>query len=318
MNRILDHDHSELDTMLESVIAALAKGVLDEAFERLDVFWGRLAVHIRAGNIHLFPALILAVKRTPLGSAISHPEASRIARLASGRRHGFAQPLFQVGGNAGSSVGLLLAAWIIVPHRQRRILWFTFLASFGILILSKAGQWYRRQLLEIHGTPHSVAHARPDIPFGKIVFFLGMLLVLMFSKLIYLASMTNYYTFYLIQKFGVSVQQSQVYLFLFLIAVALGIIVGGPVGDRIGCKFVIWISILGMSPFALLFGFAFGLAGIGSAVLGKLADMTSILFVINVCSILPLLGLLTGFFPGLRQVEEPGQPSDQRGGLGAC
>lgn len=308
--------------------------------------------------------VILAAGMVGLGSAIFHPEASRIARLASGGRHGFAQSLFQVGGNAGSSVGPLLAAWIIVPHGQRRILWFTFLAFSGMLILSKVGRWYRRKLLEMHGKPHSVAHARPNIPFGRIVFFLGVLLVLMFSKFIYLASMTNYYTFYLIQKFGVSVQQSQIYLFLFLIAVALGTIVGGPVGDRIGRKLVIWISILGMSPFALLlphanlfwtavlsvvigmimasafpailvyatellpgkvgtiaglfFGFAFGLAGIGSAVLGKLADMKSILFVVNVCSLLPLLGLLTGFLPDLRQMEEPGQPSDQPCGPGGC
>ncbi len=311
-----------------------------------------------------YHVVILAAGMVGLGSAIFHPEASRIARLASGGRHGFAQSLFQLGGNAGSSVGPLLAAWIIVPHGQRRILWFTFLAFFGMLILSKVGKWYQRQLLEMHGKSHSVKHVRPNIPLGRILFFLGVLLVLMFSKFIYLASMTNYYTFYLIQKFGVSVQQSQIYLFLFLIAVALGTIVGGPVGDRIGRRLVIWISILGMSPFALLlphanlfwtavlsvvigmimasafpailvyatellpgkvgtiaglfFGFAFGLAGIGSAVLGKLADKASILFVVNVCSFLPLLGLMTGFLPDLRHAEEPGQPSEQPCGPGAC
>ncbi len=298
--------------------------------------------------------IILASGMVGLGSAIFHPEASRIARLASGGRHGFAQSLFQVGGNAGSSVGPLLAAWIIVPHGQHRILWFTFLAFLGMLILSRVGSWYQRQLRKHQDQAPAAAPARPGISLRKIAFLLGVLLVLMFSKFIYLASMTNYYTFYLIQKFGVSVQQSQMFLFLFLIAVALGTIVGGPVGDRIGRKLVIWISILGMSPFALLlphadlfwtavlsvmiglimasafpailvyatellpgrigtisglfFGFAFGLAGIGSAVLGNLADLTSIPFVIRVCAFLPLLGLLTGFLPDLNSAVPPEQP----------
>jgi FSR family fosmidomycin resistance protein-like MFS transporter len=299
-----------------------------------------------ASNYH---AVILAAGMVGMGSAIFHPESSRMARLASGGRHGFAQSLFQVGGNAGSSFGPLLAAWIIVPRGQRHILWFTVLAFIGIIVLTKVGHWYRAKLAEIHPKKSHADHRHHNFPSRKITFFLAVLLALMFSKFFYLASMTNYYTFYLIQKFGVSVQQSQLYLFLFLFAVALGTIVGGPVGDKIGRKLVIWISILGMAPFALLlpfanlfwtaalsviigmimasafpailvyatellpgkvgtiaglfFGFAFGMAGIGSAVLGKLADATSILFVIKVCSFLPLLGLLTGFLPNLKDHE---------------
>lgn len=294
-----------------------------------------------------YHAVIWAAGMVGMGSAIFHPESSRMARLASGGRHGFAQSLFQVGGNAGTALGPLLAAWLIVPHGQRYLLWFAVIPFLGMLILTRVGNWYSRQLAAMHGkkastTPHHHAATK-----GKIVFFLAVLLTLMFSKFFYLASMTNYYTFYLIHKFGVTVTGSQMYLFLFLGAVALGTIVGGPVGDKIGRKQVIWISILGMAPFALLlpfanlfwtamlsiiiglimasafpailvyatellpgkvgtiaglfFGFAFGLAGIGSAVLGKLADATSIVFVIKVCSFLPLIGLLTGLLPDLKE-----------------
>jgi FSR family fosmidomycin resistance protein-like MFS transporter len=296
-----------------------------------------------------YPIVLVAAGMVGMGSAIFHPESSRMARLASGGRHGFAQSLFQVGGNAGSSAGPLLAAWIIVPHGQRYILWFTLLAFVAIIVLARVGNWYRRKLSESHQDQSGSAVHHPNFPRRKIVFLLGVLLVLMFSKFFYLASMTNYYTFYLIQKFNVSVQSSQLYLFVFLFAVALGTIAGGPIGDKIGRKLVIWISILGMAPFALLlpyanlfwtaalsviigmimasafsailvyatellpgkvgtiaglfFGFAFGLGGIGSAVLGKLADATSILFVMKVCSFLPLLGLLAGLLPNLRQIE---------------
>ncbi len=299
--------------------------------------------------------VILAAGMVGMGSAVFHPESSRMARMASGGRHGFAQSVFQVGGNAGSAAGPLLAAWIIVPHGQHYILWFTVVPFFGMLILARVGDWYRRRLAAIHaGTTPAVTHPRYAASRQRIAFFLLILLTLMFSKFFYLASMTNYYTFYVIQKFGVSVTGSQMYLFLFLAAVAVGTIIGGPVGDRIGRKQVIWISILGMAPFALLlpfanlfwtamlsiviglimasafpsilvyatellpgkvgtiaglfFGFAFGLAGIGSAVLGKLADATSILFVMKTCSFLPLIGLLTGLLPDLKDHEHAGQP----------
>lgn len=290
-----------------------------------------------------YNVVIAAAGLVGLGSAIFHPESSRMARLASGGRHGFAQSLFQVGGNLGTSLGPLLAAWIIVPHGQRHILWFTVLAGLGIAVLSRVGRWYQNQL--VHKASQRQSQMVPVRPLSQkqVTLSISVLLVLMFSKFFYLASMTNYYTFYLMQRFNLSVQGSQVYLFIFLAAVALGTITGGPVGDRIGRKRVIWISILGMAPFSLLlphvsltataslsvvvgmimasafpailvyatellpgniglvsglfFGMAFGLAGIGSAVLGKLADVTSIQFVVQACSFLPLLGLATALLP---------------------
>jgi FSR family fosmidomycin resistance protein-like MFS transporter len=270
-----------------------------------------------------------------------------VARLASGGRHGFAQSLFQVGGNAGTALGPLLAAGIIVPRGQRYILWFGALALAGIFILSKVGRWYQDRLTDALRCGSKVFQEPARATGAKVALSLSILLLLMFSKFIYLASMSNYYTFYLMHRFGVSVQHSQLYLFLFLGAGAIGTLAGGPVGDRIGRKQVIWLSILGIAPFTLLlphaslvwtvllsmliglimasafpailvyatellpgkvgliaglfFGLAFGLAGIGSAVLGKLADATSIEFVISACSFLPLIGLLTGFLPDLRK-----------------
>ncbi len=294
-------------------------------------------------------AILVAAAMVGMGSAIFHPESSRVARLASGGRHGFAQSLFQVGGNTGSSIGPLLAAWIIARYGRRHILWFTLIALAGMIILSRVGSWYRQHLSERRANKTAEAHHHP-VAATQVPFLLAILLCLMFSKFFYLASMTNYYTFYVIQKFGVSVPQSQIYLFVFLFAVAIGTIAGGPVGDKIGRKLVIWVSILGMAPFAILlphanlfwtaglsvingmilasafpailvyatellpgkvgtiaglfFGFAFGMAGIASAVLGKLADATSILFVVKVCSFLPLLGLLTAFLPNLKEQEQ--------------
>jgi MFS transporter, FSR family, fosmidomycin resistance protein len=295
-----------------------------------------------------YGAVLVAAAMIGMGSAIFHPESSRMARLASGGRHGFAQSLFQVGGNAGSSLGPLLAAWIIAPYGRHYILWFTVIAFAGMIILSRVGAWYKQHLNERRAAKTGEEHHHPAAA-AQVPFLLAILLCLMFSKFFYLASMTNYYTFYLIQKFGVSVTQSQIYLFVFLFAVAVGTIAGGPVGDKLGRKLVIWISLLGMAPFAILlphanlagtiilsvingvilasafpailvyatellpgkvgtiaglfFGFAFGLAGIASAVLGKLADATSIIFVVKACSFLPLLGLLTAFLPNLKNRE---------------
>jgi FSR family fosmidomycin resistance protein-like MFS transporter len=291
-----------------------------------------------------FHTLCLAAVLVGVGSSIFHPEASRVARMASGGKHGFAQSLFQVGGNFGTSLGPLLAAAIIIPRGQGHILWFTLLAFAGILLLSRVGRWYRNNLGLLKPRPRAAGEAAPvRLPRGKVIFALGTLVVLIFSKYFYLISLTNYYTFYLIDKFHVSVQTSQVYLFVFLFAVAAGTIIGGPVGDRIGRKLVIWISILGVAPFSLLlphvglvgtvvltlfigvilasafsailvyaqelvpgnvgliaglfFGLAFGAAGIGSALLGKLADHTSIRHVFEVSAYFPLIGLLTAFLP---------------------
>jgi FSR family fosmidomycin resistance protein-like MFS transporter len=294
-----------------------------------------------------YSIVLLAAGLVGLGSAVFHPESSRMARMASGGRHGFAQSLFQVGGNAGTAVGPLLAAGVIVPHGQRHILWFSALALGGMVILGKVGTWYQEQLLA--ASQHSGASTSPagTLSSGTLAVSLCVLLFLMFSKFIYLASMTNYYTFYLMDRFGVSVQQSQIYLFVFLASGVVGTLAGGHIGDRIGRKQIIWLSILGVAPFTLVlphvglwgtavlsviialimasafpailvyatellpgkvglisglfFGLAFGLAGIGSAALGKLADVTSIGFVMSACAYLPLIGLLTWFLPDLKK-----------------
>ncbi|GLU51016.1 MFS transporter [Dyadobacter frigoris] len=296
-----------------------------------------------------FEIILLSVGLIGIGSAVFHPEASRIARMASGGRHGMAQSLFQVGGNAGSSLGPLLAALIILPYGRHQIIWFSLVALVAIIILSKVGGWYKKNMHLNRKKSGAATGNEPalNLSKGKVAFSIGVLLMLIFSKYIYMASLTSYYTFYLINKFGISVQSSQIHLFIFLFSVAAGTFIGGPVGDKIGRKYVIWISILGVAPFALLlpycnlfwtgaltviiglvlssafsailvyaqelipgkvgmvaglfFGFAFGIAGIGSALLGRLADSTSIEYVFYVCSFLPLIGLLTGFLPNLER-----------------
>lgn len=283
------------------------------------------------------------------GSAVFHPEASRLARLASGGRHGLAQSVFQVGGNLGSSLGPLLAAVLVMSGGQTHTLWFAPLAVIAILILVRVGGWYRAHLQSLHST--GVRRMPPAaMPFqrGVTLRALLVLICLLFSKYIYLTSLTSYFTFYLIDKFHVQPSSAQLLLFLFLFAVAAGTIIGGPVGDRIGRRIVIWISILGVAPFTLLlphvglhatvllsmviglvlasafsaiivyaqelvpgkvglisglfFGLAFGMAGIGSALLGSLADHTSIQFVFHACAFLPLLGMLTVFLPKLPRI----------------
>jgi FSR family fosmidomycin resistance protein-like MFS transporter len=292
--------------------------------------------------------LLISVCLIGVGSSVFHPEASKVAYMAAGNRRGLAQSIFQVGGNAGSSIGPLLAALIVVPHGQSSILWFSILAFLAIVVLSRLGFWYKAHLFSLKRKPKA-KHFEPAVHLSKrrITISIIILLVLIFSKYFYLASMTSYYTFYLIHKFHVSVQASQLYLFAFLLAVAAGTILGGPLGDKFGRKYVIWFSILGAAPFTLLlphaslfftcvlsiligvilasafsailvyaqellpgkigtvsglfFGFAFGMGGLGSAVLGMLADKTSIEHVYNLCAFLPLIGLLTAFLPNLKQ-----------------
>jgi FSR family fosmidomycin resistance protein-like MFS transporter len=292
-----------------------------------------------------FYMMLASVALIGTGSSIFHPEASRMAHAASGGRRGLAQSIFQLGGNAGSSLGPLLAAWIIVPYGQFSVIWFSLIALLAILILSRVGNWYKGHMLKKAKQGAKVETVVNKFSRKKVIFAVGILLVLIFSKYFYMASLTSYFTFYVIDKFQVSVQSSQIYLFVFLISVAAGTLVGGPVGDRFGRKYVIWFSILGTAPFALMlpyanlfwtgvlivpigmilasafsailvyaqelipgkvglvaglfFGFAFGMGGIGSALLGKLADSTSIEYVFHVCSFLPLIGLLTGFLPNI-------------------
>ena len=293
-----------------------------------------------------FPMILCAAALVGMGSSVFHPEASRLARMASGGRHGFAQSIFQVGGNAGTSLGPLLAALIIVPRGQHSVGWFSVVALVAIVVLSNVGHWYKRNLSRLKTGPQSKNLERhAEISGKKIAWALAVLMALMFSKFFYLASMTSYFTFYLIEKFHLSVQEAQLHLFLFLFSVAAGTIIGGHLGDRFGRKYVIWGSILGVAPFTILlpyanlfwtgaltiviglilasafsailvyaqelvpgkvglvsglfFGFAFGMGGLGSAALGRLADQTSINFVFLVCSFLPLIGLLTAFLPNI-------------------
>jgi FSR family fosmidomycin resistance protein-like MFS transporter len=291
-----------------------------------------------------FYTILISVCFIGIGSSIFHPEASRMAHAASGGKRGLAQSVFQLGGNAGSSLGPLLAAWIIVPYGQFSVIWFSVIALLAIIILTYVGNWYRGFILS-RSKKINIQTVVNQFSRGKVIFSVCILLLLIFSKYFYMASLTNYFTFYLIDKFHVSVQTSQIYLFVFLFSVAAGTLLGGPIGDKIGRKYVIWASILGTAPFALLlphanlfwvgvlivpigmilasafsailvyaqelipgkvglvaglfFGFAFGMGGIGSALLGKLADSTSIEYVFNVCAFLPLIGLLTGFLPNI-------------------
>jgi FSR family fosmidomycin resistance protein-like MFS transporter len=288
-----------------------------------------------------------------IGSAVFHPESSRVARLASGGQHGMAQSLFQVGGNAGSALGPLLAAFVLTKG-QSSIVWFSFVALLGIVLLSNIGAWTKKhhfdkaKLISAGSAALSSASAGSQhavLSRKKVALCLAILVALMFSKFFYLASLISYYTFYLMNRFHVSVQSAQIHLFIFLGAVAAGTIIGGPVGDKFGRKYVIWISILGVLPFTLVlpyanlfwtttlsvviglilasafsailvyaqelvpgrvgavsglfFGFAFGMGGVGAALLGKLADMTDINFVYHVCSFLPAIGILTAFLPNL-------------------
>ncbi len=298
-----------------------------------------------------YTIVLIAVSLIGIGSSVFHPEASKVAYMAAGNRRGLAQSIFQVGGNAGSSIGPLLAALIIEPYGQKNILWFSLLAFTAIIILTRLGFWYKSHLSLRKQSKRLVAEIRGHLSKGKIVSSVIILLVLIFSKYFYLASMSSYYTFYLINKFHVSVQASQIYLFIFLVAVAAGTILGGPLGDRFGRKYVIWFSILGVAPFTLLlphvglfftcllsiiigvviasafpailvyaqellpgkigmvsglfYGFAFGMGGLGSAVLGALADKTSIEYVYQLCAYLPLIGLLTAFLPNLKKTVHP-------------
>jgi MFS transporter, FSR family, fosmidomycin resistance protein len=288
-----------------------------------------------------FAAVLLAAALIGLGSAVFHPESSRIARLASGGRHGFAQAFFQVGGNIGSSVGPLLAAFLVLPYGRRSIAWFSLTAVVGILFLWNVGNWYKRTAV-FDGSARTPA-IDTSLSRRQTRVALALLLCLIFSKYIYLASFGSYYTFYLMSRFNLSVRSAQIHLFLFLGAVAAGTIFGGPIGDRFGRRRVILWSILGVLPFSLalpyvdlfwtrvlsiiiglilasafsaivvyaqelvpgrvgtisglFFGFAFGIAGVGAAVLGELADRTSIANVYLVCSYLPAIGVMGFWLP---------------------
>ena len=295
-----------------------------------------------------FPMLLLAAAMVGTGSSVFHPEASRVARMASGGRHGLAQSIFQVGGNAGQAFGPLLAAWVVLPNGQRSIAVFSLIALLAMVILGGVGVWYRDQHRKPKPAAVSTGHG---LPRGRVIGTLSVLLALMFSKFFYLASISSYLIFYLMEHYGVDTRTAQYHLFYFLFAVAAGTLLGGPIGDRIGRKQVIWISILGVAPFTLalpyvglgtsailtlfigfmlasafpamivyaqelvpgkigtisglFFGLAFGLAGIGAAVMGQLADHWGIEAVYKLCAFLPLIGLLAVLLPNLHQAGQP-------------
>jgi len=247
-----------------------------------------------------YHALLLAAALVGTGSSIFHPEASRMAHLAAGQRRGFAQAVFQVGGNFGSSLGPLLAAWFIVPHGQRSMVWFGALALAGIFILQRVGHWYSVNMVRVRAHAAHVAASFLSLPRRKVIVAVSVLLILIFSKFFYLVSLTSYYTFYLIHRFGVSVQVSQLYLFLFLFAVAAGTILGGPLGDRFGRKYVIWFSILGAAPFTLILPHV-GLfaTAILSVIIGVILASAFSVILVYAQELLPgNIGLISGMFFG--------------------
>jgi MFS transporter, FSR family, fosmidomycin resistance protein len=298
-----------------------------------------------------YASVLAAAALIGMGSSVFHPESSRVARLASGGRHGMAQSVFQVGGNFGTALGPLLAAFIVLPYGQHTIVWFSLVALLAMVLLAGVGSWYGKTLKVNRAAPGKEREAIAEMTHGKVGRTIAILMALTFSKQFYLVSITSFYIFYLIHTFGLSVQSAQLYLFVFLAAVAAGTVIGGPIGDRVGARRVIWWSILGVLPFTLalpyadlfwtavlsviigvtlasafpqiivyaqgllpgrvgmvaglFFGLAFGIAGIGAAFLGWLADETSITFVYHICAFLPAIGLLAAFLPETAKPKVP-------------
>jgi FSR family fosmidomycin resistance protein-like MFS transporter len=346
----LDFSQIGLITLVGQLVASLLQPLVGLYADRRPVYFALPAgmASSIAGVILLsfapnFREILLSVALIGVGSAVFHPEASRIARMASGAHRGLAQSLFALGGTGGSSLGPLLAAFIVLPNGQKSIAWFSLGALVSMILLIKVGAWYKAQNTGVG--PRPAASKEPVVYRRRVAWAMAILVALTFSKFFYLASLTNYYTFFLIGKFQVSVESAQVRLFVFLAAVAVGGLIGGPLGDRIGRKYIIWGSILGVLPFTLVlpyanlfwtgaltvmiglvlasafaailvyaqdllpgkvgtisglfFGLAFGMGGIGAALLGALADRTSIDFVYRVCAFLPAIGLLAVFLPDI-------------------
>jgi FSR family fosmidomycin resistance protein-like MFS transporter len=347
----LDFAQIGLITLSTQLTASLLQPVVGHAMDRkpapYSLVWGMASMVCGLMALAFAPRyawVLAAAALVGIGSAIFHPESSRVARMASGGRHGLAQSLFQVGGNAGQSIGPLLAGFIT---GQRNLAWFALVPMAGMVLQFRVGGWYKARLVGSGHAHDRHARTHSGLSTGKIRASIAVLLALMFSKFFYLASIGSYYTFYLIDKFHLPVRQAQYCLFVFLASVAAGTVIGGPIGDRIGRKTVIWCSILGVLPFTLIlphaslfwtvmltlpiglilasafpaiivyaqelmpgrvglvsglfFGFAFGMGGLGAAVLGQLADQTSIRFVYQVCAFLPAIGLLTALLPNLER-----------------
>jgi MFS transporter, FSR family, fosmidomycin resistance protein len=290
--------------------------------------------------------IVISVMFIGVGSSIFHPESARISNMASGGKRGLAQSIFQVGGNFGTALGPLLVAYIVTPNSQKYLLWFVIVALMGLFILSKIAIWYRDHLT-LKSTSSIVFAHYHNLSKSKLNWAIVTLLVIIFSKFFYSASLSTYYSFYIIDKFNLTIKQAQFHTFIYLLAYAIGTIIGGPLGDKIGRKYVIWLSVFGAAPFALLlpyvnlfwtdvlmvvigiiissafpailvyaqelvpkklgmvsglfYGFAFGMGALGSALLGRLADFTSIQYVYTICSYLPLIGVICYFLPNLKK-----------------
>ncbi len=344
-----------LITLVYQLAASIFQPVVGYVFDKRPFVWSLPAgmISTSVGIVLLaysnsLTGVLLAVFMVGLGSATLHPEASRITSLAGHERRGFAQSVFQVGGNFGGSVGPLLVALIVAPHDRRYIMWFLLFAGLCFWAMRPICRWYRGYLNSLkQAERRKESHAALPLSRGMTIFTICVIIILIFSKYIYMASLSSYYTFYLIDKFGVTVSQSQIFLFVFVVSTAAGTLVGGPVGDRYGRKPVIWVSILGTAPFSLLmphvnlpltvilsfcagfmlssafpaillyaqellptklgmisglfFGFAFGVGGIASAVLGDFADRYGIEAIYNFCAYTPLLGIIAAFLPNLKK-----------------
>lgn len=357
----LDLDFAQIGiiTLVYQIAASIFQPVVGYTFDRRPFAWSLpMGMVSTTAGIILFslsgtlPGILLAVFLVGLGSATLHPEASRITSLAGHARRGFAQSVFQVGGNFGGSIGPLLVALIVAPHGRRYVLWFLIFAALAFAAMRPICRWYRGYLADLKARPEGHTH-HISLPLSRrrTLFVIGVIVVLIFSKYVYMASLSSYYTFYLIDRFGVSVATSQIFLFIFVVSTAAGTLVGGPVGDRYGRKLVIWVSILGTAPFSLLlphaslpltavlsfcagfmlssafpaillyaqellptklgmisglfFGFAFGVGGIASAVLGNFADRYGIEAIYNFCAYMPLLGIVAILLPDLRNRPTP-------------
>ena len=357
----LDLDFAQIGiiTLVYQIAASIFQPVVGYTFDRRPFAWSLpMGMVSTTAGIILFslsgtlPGILLAVFLVGLGSATLHPEASRITSLAGHARRGFAQSVFQVGGNFGGSIGPLLVALIVAPHGRRYVLWFLIFAALAFAAMRPICRWYRGYLADLKARPEGhTRHISLPLSRRRTLFVIGVIVVLIFSKYVYMASLSSYYTFYLIDRFGVSVATSQIFLFIFVVSTAAGTLVGGPVGDRYGRKLVIWVSILGTAPFSLLlphaslpltavlsfcagfmlssafpaillyaqellptklgmisglfFGFAFGVGGIASAVLGNFADRYGIEAIYNFCAYMPLLGIVAILRPDLRNRPTP-------------
>ena len=356
----LDFAQIGLITLVYQIAASIFQPVVGYAFDKRPVVnslpLGMVSTSLGIAMFALcdtMSGILVAVFLVGIGSATLHPEASRITSLAGRERRGFAQSIFQVGGNFGGSIGPLLVALIVAPYGRRNVLWFLVFSTIAFAVMRPIVKWYRGYLNDVRRHPDS--HARSlSLPLskGRTVFVIGVIMVLIFSKYLYMASLSSYYTFYLMEKFGISVKMSQIFLFIFVVSTAAGTIVGGPIGDKYGRKLVIWVSILGTAPFSLLlphvslpltavlsfcagfmlssafpaillyaqellptklgmisglfFGFAFGVGGIASAVLGNFADTYGIEAIYRVCAYMPLLGIVACLLPNLKNRRLPG------------